>query len=173
MPSGNTDTGAVEAEVAPHARTLQIIHSTLIAGVTAFLVYVIWQGPRYAEDPDAIPLIPLGFAGMSVVLSVAVPPLVRQSGLAALRGKSPPSVEALFGQFSAAHIVGMAILESAGFMSAITLMNGAFGAAPRWFLAVPIVLLVLMVIRFPRVVSVAEWVSTARDELALQPRDQA
>jgi len=164
---------SVETAVAPLARMLQIVHGSLVAGVTAFLAYVMWQGPRFADAPDAFPLIPLGFAALCVVLSVVIPPLVRQSGLAALRGNSPPSVESLFGPFSAAHIVGMAILESAGFLSAFTLMNGVFGRPPRWFLAVPIALLVLMVIRFPRAASVAEWVSSARDEWALRPRDQA
>lgn len=93
---------SVETAVAPLARMLQIVHGSLVAGVTGFLAYVMWQGPRYAEDPDAFPLIPLGFAALCVVLSVVVPPLVRQSGLAALRGQSPPSVESLFGPFSAA-----------------------------------------------------------------------
>jgi hypothetical protein len=166
MPLSNTDAEATAAEIAPQVRTLQIIHAALMAGVAAYLLFIFLQGLRFSEDSDALPLIPLGFAVMSVVMSFVVPPIVRHAGLAAFRGKPQITAESLVAPFQTGHIVGMAMLEGAGFLSCIAL-TGGFGGAPRWFLAVPIALLVLMLIRFPRVASVADWVSMAREEIAL------
>jgi len=166
MPLSNTDADATYAEIAPQVRTLQIIHAALMVGVASYLVFLVSQGLRFSEDSDALPLIPLGFAVMSVVMSFVVPPMVRRAGLAAVRGKTQIPAESLVAPFHTGHIVGMALLEGAGFLSCFAL-TGGFGGAPRWFLAVPIALLVLMLIRFPRVASVADWVSMARDEIAL------
>lgn len=44
-----------------------------------------------------------------------VPPIVRNAGLAVLRGKTQVATESLFACFQTGHIAGMAILESAGF----------------------------------------------------------
>ncbi len=166
MPLWNTDAETTAAEVAPQVRTLQIIHGALMAGVAAYLVFIASQGFRFSEDANSLPLIPLGFAVMSVVMSFVVPPIVQRAGLAAFRGKSQTGAEALVAPFQTGHIVGMAMLEAAGFLSCFAL-TGGFGGVPRWFLAVPIALLVLMLIRFPRVASVVEWVSMAREEIAL------
>ena len=166
MPLPSADADATAAEVAPHVRSLQIIHVALMAGVAAYLVFIASNGLQFSEDPYALPLIPLGFAVMSVVMSFVVPPIVRQASLAAFRGKPQIAAESLVGPLQTGHIVGMAMLEGAGFLTCFGL-TGGFGGAPRWFLAVPIALLVLMLIRFPRVASVADWVSTAREEVAL------
>ena len=162
----NTDAEATAAEIAPQVRTLQIIHAALMAGVAAYLVFIFSQGPRFSEDSDALPLMPLGFAVMCVVMSFVVPPIVRRAGLADFRGKPQITAESLVAPFQTGHIIGMAMLEVAGFLSGFAL-TGGFGGAPRWFLAVPITILVLMLIRFPRVASVADWVSMAREEIAL------
>jgi hypothetical protein len=166
MPLSNIDADATVNEVTPQVRSLQIIHAALMAGVAAYLVFIVSQGLRFSEDSDALPLIPLGFAAMSVVMSFMVPPIVRRAGLAAFRGKTQITAESLVAPFQTGHIVGMAMLEGAGFLSCFAL-TGGFGGAPRWFLAVPIALLLLMLIRFPRVASVVEWVSMAREEVAL------
>jgi hypothetical protein len=137
-----------------------------MANVAAYLVFILSQGLRFSEDSDALPLIPLGFAVTSVVMSFVVPPIVRRAGLAAFRGKTEVAAESLFAPFQMGHIVGMALLVAAGFLSCFAL-TGGFGGTPRWFLAVPIAVLVLMLIRFPRVASVAEWVSMSREEIAL------
>jgi hypothetical protein len=166
MPLSSADSDATANEIAPQVRSLQIIHAALMAGVAAYFVFVVSQGLRFSEDSNALPLIPLGVAAMSVVMSVVVPPIVRRAGLTAVRGKTEIAAESLFAPFQTGHIVGMAMLEAAGFLSCFAL-TGGFGGVPRWFLAVPIALLVLMLIRFPRVASVVEWVSMAREEIAL------
>jgi len=103
---------------------------------------------------------------LSVVMSFVVPPIVRRAGVAAFRGKPQITAESLVAPFQTGHIVGMAMLEVAGFLSCIAL-TGGFGNAPSWFLVVPIAILVLMLIRFPRVAFVADWVSMAREDIAL------
>jgi len=167
MPLSNTDADATDAEIAPQVRTLQIIHTALMVGVALYLVFLVSQGLHFSEDSDALPLIPLGFAAVSVVMSFVVPPMVRREGLAAFRGKTQIPAESLVAPFQAGRIVGMALLEGAGFLSCFALAGG-HGGTPSWFLAVPVALLVLMLIRFPRVASVADWISTARDEIALE-----
>jgi hypothetical protein len=162
----NADSNATANEIAPQVRSLQIAHAALMAGVAAYLCFVFSQGPRFTEDSDELPLIPLGFAFISVVMSFVVPPIVRQAGLAAFRGKTQIAAESLVSPFQTGHIVGMAMLEGAGFLTCFAL-TGGFGEVPRWFLAVPIAILVLMLIRFPRLTSGADWVSMAREEVAL------
>jgi hypothetical protein len=137
-----------------------------MANVAAYLVFILSQGLRFSEDSDALPLIPLGFAVTSVVMSFVVPPIVRRAGVAAFRGKPQITAESLVAPSQTGHIVGMAMLEVAGFLSCIALIGG-FGNVPSWFLVVPIAILVLMLIRFPRVAFVADWVSMAREDIAL------
>jgi hypothetical protein len=166
MPLSESDAEALAAEITPHVRTLQVIHAALVGGVFAFLMFVLWQGLRPAEDEGAFPLTPAAFAAVSVVMSFVVPSIVRRSSLAALRGNSEITAESLVAAFQTGHIVGMAMLEGAAFLTCFTL-TGGLGGAPRWFVAVPVALIMIMLIRFPRVASVADWVSTAREELTL------
>ena len=166
MPLSNTDAETTAAEIAPQVRTLQIIHVALMGGVTAYLGVLVSKGITFSEDDGALPVIPIVFAVLGAVMSFVVPAIVRRSGLAALRGKSPITAASLVSPFQTGHIVGMAMLEGAAFLACFAL-TGGFGGAPRWFLVVPIALIALMVIRFPRVASVAEWVSMAREEHAL------
>ena len=90
MPLSSADSDATANEIAPQVRSLQIIHAALMAGVAAYFVFVVSQGLRFSEDSNALPLIPLGVAAMSVVMSVVVPPIVRRAG-----DPSPVSVPAL------------------------------------------------------------------------------
>ena len=166
MPPSSTDADATAAEIASNIQSLQIVHGSLMAAVAAYLVFMLSQGVQFSEASDALPLIPLGFAVVCVVMFVVVPPVVRRAGLKELRGESRISATSLVGPFQNGHIVGMSILEAAAFLACYAL-TGGFGDVPRWFVAVPIALLVLMAIRFPRVASVAHWVSMAREELAL------
>jgi hypothetical protein len=166
MPPSSTDADATVAEVGPTVQSLQIIHVALMAGVAAYLVFMLSNGVQFTEESRAFPLFPLGFAVMMVVMSSVVPHVLRRASLAELRGKSRISTASLLGPFQIGHIVKIALLEAAAFLSCFAL-SGAFGEVPRWFVAVPIALLVLMAIRFPRVASVAHWVSMAREELAL------
>lgn len=160
------DTDATAAEIAPQVRSLQIIHGSLMAGVGAYLAVICSQGLRFSEEDTALPLIPLGLAAMGVVMSFVLPPILRQAGLAAFRGHSPIASTSLVGAFQSGHIVGIATLEGAGFLSCFAL-TGGFGMPPRWFLLVPIMVLLLMLIRFPRVSSVVDWISMTREEMAL------
>lgn len=167
MPPFTTDDETTAAEVATPLRSLQIIHLALTGGVAAYLVFLVTQGISFSENDAALPLIPLGGVVVGVVMSFVVPAIMRRTSLAELRGKPKIATESLVGTYQTGHIVGMAILEAAGFLTCFAL-TGGFGEAPRWFLAVPVALIVLMVIRFPRVAAVVDWVSTAREDLALE-----
>lgn len=103
-----------------------------MAGVATYLVIIASQGFRFSYDSNSLPLIPLGFAVMSVVMSFVVPPIVQRAGLAAFRGKSQIAAESLVVSFQTSHIVGMAMLEGAGFLSCFALTEG-FGGPPAGF----------------------------------------
>ena len=135
-----------------------------MGGVAVYLGFIISQGLRFSEDSSALPLVPLGIAVVSIVMSFVVPLIVQRAGLSAFRGRAEVAAASLVGPLQTGHIVGMALLEFAGFLSCFALT----GDAPRWFLAVPIVILAVMLIRFPRVASVADWVAMAREELSLE-----
>lgn len=165
MAFSNDDSEATVAEIAPHVRLLQMIHWSLVAGVSVFFAFVLARGPAFSDAPESLPLMPLGFAAISVVLSFVLLPTMRQSGLAEFRGKPPIPTEKLLGAFQSAHIVTMALLEGAGFFACYALMGG-LGDVPRWFLAVPLALIALMVVRVPRRDAVMEWVKRTREDLA-------
>jgi len=57
MPLSNADSDATANEIAPQVRSLQIIHAALMAGVAAYLGFVVSQGLRFAEYSNALPLI--------------------------------------------------------------------------------------------------------------------
>lgn len=165
MPFPNTDVETTATEIAPQTRVLQVIHLALMGGVVAYFLFQVYQEPQYSDDKDALPLIPLVFAATNVIMSFVVPSIVRRSGFAALRGKSPIPTNSLMNAFQTGHIVGIAMLEGAGMLGCFAL-TGGFGSVPRWFLVVPVAVLVLMLLRFPRQGSVAEWITATREELA-------
>lgn len=166
MPLTDTDIEATAADIATQVRVLQIIHGALLMGVVSYLAFQMIRPSAAAGENGAWPRVPLGIVAALIVLSWIAPPLVRRSGIASLRGRQRTASGALMGVFQTGHIVGIALLEGAGMVATFAL-GGEFGPVPRLFLAVPIGIAVLMLLRFPRRGGIAAWIASTREELAI------
>lgn len=164
MRFGSSDIEPIVAEIGAQTKILQIIHAALVGGVLFFFGFQLVNNPKFSELPNALPLVPLVIALSGTVFSFIVPKVVRQSALAQLDTKEPQAIGELFKAYQISHIIGMAILEGAAFLACIAL-SGVFGEVPRWFLGVPIVLIVIMLLRFPRKTAIAEWIADRREEM--------
>ena len=167
MRFGASDIEPIVAEIGGQVKTLQIIHAALVVGVLVFFGFQLTNNPKFTDLPTAIPLVPLVAAISGTVFSFVVPKVVLQSSLSQLHAKSPVATNELFNAYQISHIIGMALLEGAIFLVCMAL-SGLFGDIPRWFLGIPIVLIVIMLLRFPRKTTIAEWIADRRDEMAKQ-----
>ena len=152
MPSSRSDIESIAAEIAARMIWLQIVHLALVASVAVFLAVMLSQGAAATEDRSNVAFIALICAAASVAMSFVLPKVFRSAGLAALRGKAEIPVEALLGPFHTGHIAGIAL-------------SGGPGSVPRWFVAVPIGILTLLLARFPRTRTVATWILRTREAL--------
>lgn len=171
MPPTSSDIESIAAEIAPRMTGLQVVHLALVAGVTTFLVVMLAQGPAAPEGRREFALIALLCAAAGAVMSFVLPSVFRRAGLAALRGKEAIPAEALLGPYQTGHIAGMALLESAGLLACFALSGGP-GSVPRWFIAIPLGILAVMVARFPRPRAAADWIVSTREALVAGEGDR-
>lgn len=171
MPGPANDIDSIAAEIAPRMTSLHVVHLALVASVTVFLVVMLAQGPAATADRSGFAAVALICAAASAGMSFVLPSIFRSAGLAPFRGKEEIPLEALLGPYSTGHIAGMALLESAGFLACFALSGGA-GNVPRWFVAIPIGILALMLARFPRPRAVAQWIVSTREALVAGEGDR-
>lgn len=161
MSLSNTDIDVIADRFAFQIRFIKLVHTSSMVGLIVAFVTFIWKGVRVS---DAIPLGPLAMMIASVAMSYVIPSFVRRSGTTALRGKTEIDAATLFGPYFSGHVLGMGLLFGPGVMSCAVL-GGGLGGAPSWFLATPIAILFLMLLRFPRTAAVAEWIKTASEQV--------
>lgn len=151
-------------------RVMQIIATALMTGVLLFLglVLVITKGNIFGQgNPGIITLVAVGFAGLAIVNHVVIPGVITKAQLNKLQSGG-------FGQqdfvgkdvwllriYQMRLIVALALLEGAAFFNLVAMM------VENHLLAViaVIVLLALMVIRFPTKTKVIWWVQDRMREL--------
>lgn len=160
------DIEAIAAEIGPTVKALQIIHGALMGGVLFFFTVMIVLGLKFTDDPTAVSLIPIGVGLPAVMLSFFMPAFIRQAQIKKATADSSLNTELLQSAFQTGHIVGMALLEFACFVTCFAL-TGSLGTVPNWFLAIPVTLLMLMAIRFPRKQAVVEWIVARLEESAM------
>ncbi|MFM7250621.1 MAG: hypothetical protein ACKO5R_12025 [Planctomycetaceae bacterium] len=171
MPPSDSAIDSIVAEIAPRMTSLKVVHLALVASVAVFLCFVLAQEPASAERGRDVAIAALACAAGSVALSFVLPAVFRRAGLAALRDKEEIPAEALLGPYQTGHVAGMALLEGAGLLACFALSGGA-GSVPRWFVAIPLGILALMLVRFPRPRAVAEWIASAREALVAGEGDR-
>ena len=171
MPHGDSDIDSIAAEIAPRMTSLQVVHLALVASVAVFLSVVLSQGSAATEDRGDVAFIALICAAASAGMSFVLPAVFRSARLAPFRGKAEIPVDALLGPFQSAHIAGMALLESAGFLACFALL-GAPPGVRQWLVAIPIGILVLMCVGFPRRGAVAAWIARTREALVAAEGDR-
>ena len=171
MPGPANDIDSITAEIAPRMTSLQVVHLALVASVTVFLVVMLAQGSATTADRSGFAAVALICAAASVGMSFVLPSVFRGAGLAPFRGKEEIPLEALLGPYSTGHIAGMALLESAGFLACFALLGAPWNVR-RVLVVIPIGILALMIVRFPRPRAVAEWIVSTREALVAGEGDR-
>ena len=165
MPPTSSESESIAAEIAPRMTALQVVHLSLVTSVAVFLSVMLAQGPAATDDRSGFAAVTLICAAASVGMSFVLPSIFRSAGLAPFRGKAEIPIEGLIGPFQTGHIAGMALLESAGFLACFALL-GAPWSVRRVLVVIPIGILALMIVRFPRRGAVAAWIDRTREALA-------
>ena len=142
----------LRVELKPSERALQIIHFNFLVGSAVLTAYFYFTSRKIGGNDAPVPLLFFLLGVLSVVLSFLVPTLLRNS-------KPTPDQRTpgdLCSRYQISHIVGAAILESGiiFFASAFTIAD----VVPNWFVLVPAILILVLLLRFPLPGRLADWV---------------
>ena len=159
-------------------RILQIIHLGLVGGLTTFVVITTFQYfNEAANGPPAslgspMPYIAIGFATVGALASFAVPSLIAQQRIESMAQQltttpkpndSSNLVSELMSIYNIKHIIGIAMLEGAGFF--VTAIQNTHRVG--WLLAIPMAVILLMLVRFPFLANVSDWIRSKLEYLGV------
>ena len=153
-------------------RTMQIIAAALMIGVLSFLLVVLLMTKGDVlglNNPSLITLIAAGFGFLMIVIHFVVPGVIsnQQIGNSVAGGQKGVDEESKKQQvlaiFQIQLIVGLALLEGAAFFNLIALMIGKSGFS----LGVVVLLVCLMLMKFPTRDKVSFWVQDKLREMQL------
>lgn len=160
MQDSNEET--IANELRSSTNVLMFIHFMMFIGVLAYFLFAWSQGLKVGGDNATLPVASLSLAIVSLVMSFVIPALVRRSGV----GAEPTTPQSLASTFMVSHIVAIALLEGPAFFAVLTLANSD-NPAPAWYWIVPVVLLVVMGLRFPFPGRLTNWVLAQLQEASL------
>lgn len=145
---------SLRVELKPAERILMIIHANLLVGASVLLGMFYWQSRNLGGNDAPFPLAFIILAILPVVPSFLIPAMMRN-----MEAKpQAQEVEQLSKRYQIAHIVGCAILES-GVMISILALRVA-DALPQWYVIVPAILMLVLLLRFPIPGKLTDWVIT-------------
>lgn len=146
-----------------YIRRMQIVTVAMLMGVLSFLlvVLVVTEGNVLElEAPPLVTQIAAGFAALMIVNQAVIPGIVASAQLKAMVSSGLPQQDAVSqhrmvtGVFQTELIIALAMLEGAAFFNLIALLISKSG-----FSLMAVVLLVcLMLLRFPTENKVSSWV---------------
>ncbi len=143
---------ALRVELKPKELGLQIVHLNFVVGASFLLALFYFLSRNIAGNNAPVPLLFLIVAAFTVVPSFIVPVLVRSM--------RPSPDERTASQLSTAyqvsHIVGCAMLETGIIFSAISFQ--LVKDVPQWFVLVPAILILVLLLRFPLPGKLTDWV---------------
>ena len=171
--------------LASRVRVLQIIAFALLFGLSAFTGIVLFlrlggQMNLPARETPIITFLAAGMLALNLPLSLLLPKFIAQGALKRIaagtwtpmqgRGPTPTfrdDAERLFAVRQSALIIGLALLEGAGFLGCMAyLVEGV-----PYVLCVPAVALVAMLLRFPTKWGTLGWIEAKLAEIdALRSR---
>ena len=151
-------------------RVMHIIAVALMMGVLMFfgVVLVNTQGDIFGQgDPGMMTMIAAGFAGLMIVNHLVIPALVTKAQLNKFKSEDPgpkdsdSSNDSLLAIYRIQLIITLALLEGAAFFNLISVM------IEKHMISViaAVVLLGLMVARFPTRTKVSWWIQDKLREL--------
>lgn len=143
-------------------RTMQIIAVALIMGVLTFLLVVllVTKGDIGGmQNAGLMTMIAAGFGFLMIVNHFVIPPIVtgtqlKQAAAEFSQQQEQVRGQQLYGIYQTQLIIGMALLEGAAFFNLIAMMLEKSVAS----LGVVILLLCLMLVKFPTHTKVSWWV---------------
>lgn len=151
-------------------KQLRIISFALLSGVMTFAVIsLVVNGFGFDADPDILSWIGLGFAGLMIVNSFVIPPVIAKNQVKAIAarpttdGSAPDHTEELLGVFRTQTIVGCALLEGAAFLNLVTTLVTPFVGN----LVAVAVLMALMLSRVPSPSKLQFWVQDRTQEMTV------
>ncbi len=171
------DPDSIGPLIEPQVKVMRIIYASLVAGVAAYLLFAWWQrGDAGAgQAGGTMVLITLVFALTAVVASFLVPTHILRTSIRQLARGGPigttitvpddpvvSQIIALMGARQTSWLCGLAILDMAAFYTSFVTTAPW---APNWFVAVPVGLILLMVVRVPIGSALAEWVATTIEDI--------
>jgi len=168
----SNDTGFHRASVEGSVRGMQIIAIAMMVGVLSFfgIVLVTTQGNVFGtQSPELITIIAAGFGILAIVNHVIIPAIIAGAQLKRIStgGFSElgdaAKVEQICGVYRGQLIIALALLEGAAFFNLIALMIEHSAVA----LGAVILLLGLMILRFPTRDKVSFWVQDKLRELQM------
>jgi hypothetical protein len=145
---------ALRVELKPSEWIMQVIHFNFLVAPTVLTAYFYFTSRKIGGNDAPVPLLFFLLGVLSVVPSFLVPALLRNS-------KPTPdqrTLSDLCSRYQITHIVGAAILESGIIFSALAFMIA--DVVPNWFVLVPAILILIMLLRFPLPGRMADWVIT-------------
>jgi|694.fasta_scaffold00401_28 hypothetical protein len=148
---------ALRVELKPAERILQIIHLNFVVGASVVLGVLYFFSRNIAPNDAPVPLLFFIIGILPVVPSFIVPVLMRSTKLSAGES-SEESIGKLAGIYQVSHIVGCILLESGLLFSALAFRFA--DAVPHWFILVPAILILVLLLRFPLPGKLTDWVIT-------------
>ena len=150
-------------EPAKGIRNSQIICIALLAGLSAFFVVAVIASKE--TGPAHLSYIGLGLGVVQIVISFVVPGIVARSQAQRLAATSNEVIESeLFAVFQTKMIIGLALLEGAGFFNLVCYMS----EGQWWTLAFTGFLMLLMAMRFPTLRQFESWADDKKRDLQNQ-----
>lgn len=147
-------------------RALQIITFAMAAGVLAYAAFALFINKfAIGGQPDMLSWIGFGFGGIAFLLHLIIP---RISTGTQLRSINPATVaemtedekfQRVFAGYQTGHIIACALLEAPAFLNVFAYQSTSY----LWSLVVALVLIGLILLRFPTVDNVQFW---AKDRVA-------
>jgi hypothetical protein len=148
---------ALRVELKPSERILQIIHFNLLVAPTVVTAYFYFTSRKIGGNDAPVPLLFFLLGVLSVVLSFLVPTLLRNS-------KPTPdqrTLRDLCSRYQISHMLGCVILESGIIFSALAFTSA--DVVPNWFVLVPAILILVLLLRFPLPGKMTDWVVSQRE----------
>ena len=148
---------ALRVELKPSERALRIIHFNFLVGSAVLTAYFYFTSRKIGGNDAPVPLLFFLLGVLSVVLSFLVPTLLRNS-------KPTPdqrTLSDLCSRYQISHMLGCVILDSGITFSAMPFAIA--DVVPNWFVVVPAILLLVLLLRFPLPGKMTDWVVSQRE----------
>lgn len=153
-------------------RVSQIITVALIMGVVVFLgVALVVRGNEPPAQDALIAVMAVGFSAVAIVLRYIIPTLMTRVQIQQWKDRSGTPANTseqidlhLLNVFQSQHIIGLALLEGAGFFCLVAyLVTGRV-----WLLGSVAVLVALMAISFPTRSRIENWILQQREAMRFE-----